>query len=96
MFLMECAAFACLASRFPYGQEITREKLNMIDQAEQFLLVHRFRQIRLHCRSDIARIEVPSGDRASARPWACAERLCRVQEDRALVCIARPTGVSNG
>ncbi len=57
-------AFACLASRFPYGQEITREKLNMIDQAEQFLFDHGFRQVRVRCHGDVARIEVPCEDRA--------------------------------
>ncbi len=56
-------AFACLASRFPYGQEITREKLSMIDQAEQFLLDHGFRQVRVRCHGDVARIEVPAEDR---------------------------------
>lgn len=55
-------AFACLASRFPYGQEITKEKLNMIDQAEQFLLDHGFRQVRVRCHGDVARIEVPAED----------------------------------
>ena len=31
-------AYACLASRFVYGEEITEEKLHKIDQAEQFLI----------------------------------------------------------
>jgi uncharacterized protein len=39
-------AFACLASRFPYGQKITREKLQQVDQGEQFLLDLGFRQVR--------------------------------------------------
>ncbi len=51
-------AFACLASRFPYGQRITREKLAMIDQAEQFLLDLGFRQVRVRHHGDLARIEV--------------------------------------
>lgn len=57
-------AYACLASRFPYGQEITKEKLGMIDQAEQFLLDRGFRQVRVRCHDDVARIEVPAEDRA--------------------------------
>lgn len=57
-------AFACLASRFPYGQEITKEKLSRIDQAEQFLLDHGFRQVRVRCHGDVARIEVLAEDRA--------------------------------
>ena len=51
-------AFACLASRFPYGQKITKEKLAMIDKAEQFLLDLGFRQVRVRHHGDLARIEV--------------------------------------
>lgn len=57
-------AFACLASRFPYGQSITKEKLNRIDRAEQFLLDHGFTQLRVRCHDDVARIEVLPEDRA--------------------------------
>jgi len=57
-------AFACLASRFPYGQHITKEKLNRVDQAEQFLLDRGFRQLRVRCHEDVARIEVLAEDRA--------------------------------
>ena len=58
-------AFACLASRFPYGHEITGEKLGMVDQAEQFLLDLGFRQVRVRHHGDVARIEVPAKDRKS-------------------------------
>lgn len=51
-------SFACLSSRFPYGQKITREKLAMVDKGEQFLLDRGFRQIRVRHHGDIARIEV--------------------------------------
>lgn len=51
-------AFACLSSRFPYGQEITKEKLEMVDKAEQLLLDEGFRQVRVRHHGDIARIEV--------------------------------------
>lgn len=51
-------AFACLSSRFPYGQKITREKLRMVDNAEQFLLDLGFRQVRVRHHGEIARIEV--------------------------------------
>lgn len=56
--------FACLASRFPYGQEITREKLQMIDKAEQFLLDIGFRQVRVRHHGEIARIEVAREERS--------------------------------
>ena len=51
-------AFACLSSRFPYGNEITVEKLSMVERAEQFLLDLGFRQIRVRHHGDIARVEV--------------------------------------
>jgi uncharacterized protein len=56
-------AFACLASRFPYGQKINREKLAMVDKAEQYLLDRGFRQIRVRHHGDIARIEVSPQER---------------------------------
>jgi uncharacterized protein len=51
-------SFACLASRFPYGETITREKLTMVDKAEQFLLERGFTQVRVRHHGAIARIEV--------------------------------------
>lgn len=57
-------SFACLASRFPYGHKITREKLDMVDQAEQFLLDMGFRQVRVRHHGDLARIEVAAEERS--------------------------------
>lgn len=51
-------SFACLSSRFPYGQTITREKLEMIDKAEQYLLDQGFTQVRVRHHGEIARIEL--------------------------------------
>lgn len=56
--------FACLASRFPYGQEITHEKLQMIDKAEQYLLDLGFRQVRVRHHGEVARIEVAREERS--------------------------------
>ena len=50
-------SFACLSSRFPYGESITAERLSMIDKAEQFLLDTGFRQIRVRYHGNLARIE---------------------------------------
>ena len=55
-------AYACLASRFVYGEEITEEKLHMIDMAEQFLIEHGFYEERVRMHGNIARIEVPPKD----------------------------------
>ncbi|MCR5321543.1 MAG: ATP-dependent sacrificial sulfur transferase LarE [Lachnospiraceae bacterium] len=55
-------AYACLASRFVYGEEITEEKLRMLDQAEQFLIEQGFLEERVRIHGNIARIEVPAKD----------------------------------
>ena len=51
-------SYACLASRFAYGEEITGEKLAMVDQAEQLLLDLGFTQMRVRIHGTLARIEV--------------------------------------
>ena len=51
-------SFACLSSRFPYGEEITREKLEMVDKAEEVLREYRFTQFRVRHHANLARIEV--------------------------------------
>lgn len=51
-------SFACLSSRFVYGEEITEGKLGMVDRAEQFLLDLGFHQVRVRIHDTIARIEV--------------------------------------
>ena len=67
-------AYACLASRFVYGEEITEEKLHMIDLAEQYLIELGFFEERVRLHGTIARIEVPAKD---------IERLAsdRIRED---------------
>jgi len=51
-------SFACLSSRFPYGEEITKSKLKKIENAEDFLRSLGFRQIRVRYHYPIARIEI--------------------------------------
>lgn len=51
-------SFACLASRFVYGETISKEKLGMVDKAEQLLLDLGFHQVRVRIHGTIARIEV--------------------------------------
>jgi uncharacterized protein len=51
-------SFACLASRFPYGEEITPEGLKMVNEAEDFLFGVGFRQVRVRHYRNLARIEL--------------------------------------
>lgn len=51
-------SFACLATRIPYGEEITARKLDLIKKAEQFLFDCGFLQVRVRLCGDTARIEI--------------------------------------
>ncbi len=55
-------SFACLASRFPYGEEITEKKLKMVDRAEQLLLDLGFERFRVRIHGNVARIETDPSD----------------------------------
>ncbi len=54
----EKQSFACLSSRFVYGETITEEKLGMVDKAEQLLLDMGFHQVRVRIHGMMARIEI--------------------------------------
>jgi len=58
-------SFACLASRVPYGETITEDKLRLIEKAETFLLQQGFSQFRVRCHGMLARIEVPEEELGS-------------------------------
>ncbi len=51
-------ASGCLATRIPYGEEITLERLSMIEKAEDFLLSKGLRGVRVRHHGEVARIEV--------------------------------------
>ena len=54
----EKQAFACLASRFPYGERISNEGLGMVEKAEEVLMEEGLRQFRVRCHGgNLARIE---------------------------------------
>ena len=54
----EKQAFACLASRFPYGTRITAERLQQIDICETFMRENNFHTFRVRYHDETARIEV--------------------------------------
>ena len=55
-------SFACLASRFVYGDTITKDKLSMVERAEQVLSELGFVQYRVRVHDNMARIEVLPDD----------------------------------
>ena len=52
----------CLATRFPYGEELTPEKLRRVERAEDFLHSSGFETVRVRTYGTLARIEVPTQD----------------------------------
>jgi len=66
---------ACLSSRIPYGDEITAEKLAMIEEAEEFLHTSGFSPCRVRVHGGIARIEV--GSENLLKLLAMQERLVK-------------------
>ncbi len=66
---------ACLASRIPYGERVTAEKLGMIEEAERFLRKEGFRQLRVRHHGDLARIELPESDLERGLQPALRQRI---------------------
>lgn len=57
-----CPSSACLASRIPYGEEITEERLRVIEKGEDLIGSFGLSQVRLRSHGDMARIEVLPGE----------------------------------
>lgn len=55
-------SFACLASRFVYGEPITKEKLSMVERGEDYLHRLGFGQYRVRIHGNLARIELMPGE----------------------------------
>ncbi len=60
-------SFACLSSRFQYGETITAEKLRQVDAAEAFVRSLGFRQFRVRHHDRLARLELAPDE--MARLW---------------------------
>ena len=52
----------CLATRFPYGTRLSRERMQQVDEGEQFLRELGFYNVRIRAHGDTARIEVDRKD----------------------------------
>ncbi len=68
-------ASACLASRIPYGSEVTDGKLRMIERAERVMHDLGFRVCRVRHHDDVARLEIAPEEMARALDPTIAERL---------------------
>ena len=70
-------SFACLSSRFVYGETINEEKLGMVDKAEQRLLDLGFHQVRVRIHGKIARIEIDPSEFSKILQADMAKQLNR-------------------
>jgi uncharacterized protein len=75
-------SFACLSSRFQYGDRITAEKLRQVDTAEEFVRSLGFRQFRVRHHDRVARLEIARDE--LARVWEDGRREAIVQRLREL------------
>jgi pyridinium-3,5-biscarboxylic acid mononucleotide sulfurtransferase len=75
-------SFACLSSRFQYGDRITPEKLRQVDQAEAFLRGLGFRQFRVRHHERLARLELPPEE--MGRLWEDGRHAAIVRRVREL------------
>ena len=76
-------ASACLASRLPYGMEVTRERLAQVEEAEERLRGLGFRQLRVRHHGAVARVEIAPDELPRALDPAAA---------RAIVAALKPLG----
>lgn len=74
-------SFACLASRFPYGVEITEEALHFVEESENALRDMGFRQVRVRVHGDVARIELlPKDIPRASEPEISARIVAKLQK----------------
>ena len=58
LFTYDKPAYACLATRIPTGEEITAAKLQRTERAEAYLSQLGFRDFRVRCQGDTAKIQI--------------------------------------
>src|SRR6185295_4713185 len=75
-------SFACLSSRFQYGDPITADKLRRVDAAEEFVRSLGFRQFRVRDHDRLARLEIPVEE--MGRLWEEGRREAIVSRFREL------------
>ena len=79
-------SYACLASRFPYGESITKEKLDRVGGAELALRELEFHQFRVRSHGDLARIEL-SGDEME-KGWKMRSQLVTLCKKAGFVFVS--------
>ena len=78
-------AYACLASRFPYGEKITITKLNRAEKTESEIRTLGLKQFRVRSHNNLARIEVAPGELEDA--WKNKEKLHEICKSAGFVYV---------
>lgn len=81
-------AAACLASRIPYGERITGEKLLRIERSEDFLRELGFVRFRVRSHDDLARIEVAPEERIIFRDLDKMDRIAKTLKSFGFLYVA--------
>ncbi len=74
-------AFACLASRFPYGSQITAQKLAQVEKVEDLLSSEGFKMFRARHHGDIVRLELDDEGTAMALQQGVRNKVLQVAKD---------------
>ena len=80
-------SMACLASRFPYGEEITEDRLSLVARAEDALRGLGLRQFRVRAHGDVARLEVDPDEQD--RAWTIRELVASALRDAGFAYVTQ-------
>lgn len=88
---------ACLSSRFPYGTEITPERLRRVDGFEDGLRALGFRQLRVRYHGEVARLEIDRDEMPRALEPATREAIVSLGRAQGFTFVALDlAGFSSG
>src|SRR5439155_18573717 len=79
---------ACLASRIPYGTEVTPERLALIERGEAALRELGFRQFRVRIHDNLARVEISQEEMPRALSPEMAEAISRRLKSAGFAIVA--------
>jgi uncharacterized protein len=80
-------SMACLASRFPYGDEITEEGLQRVSRAEDVLRALGLRQFRVRSHGEVARLEIDPAEAQHA--WEMRDTIAPALKDAGFAYVAQ-------
>lgn len=81
LYTSERPSMACLASRIPYGDEITLEKLKITEKTEMLIRELGFKQIRVRNHGNIARVEISPLEMPKALNMDMLEKMNKIIKD---------------